>query len=76
MRELLKRSPDRADALCLTFAPGGLFAGIGLIVIRSYAVTDSIIEQIKGRNRVSLANQHISTNTRGAAYPEADLLPP
>ena len=27
MRELLKRSPDRADALCLTFAPRGLFAG-------------------------------------------------
>ena len=26
MRDLLKRSPDRADALCLTFAPGnGLF---------------------------------------------------
>jgi hypothetical protein len=25
MRELLKRSPDRADALCLTFAPGGFF---------------------------------------------------
>jgi len=27
MRELLKRSPDRADALCLTFAQGGFFAG-------------------------------------------------
>jgi len=27
MRELLKRSPDRADALCLTFAEGGFFAG-------------------------------------------------
>lgn len=27
MRELLKRSPDRADALCLTFAEAGLFAG-------------------------------------------------
>lgn len=30
MRELLKRSLDRADALCLTFAPGGLFAGCDL----------------------------------------------
>ena len=30
MRELLKRSPDRADALCLTFATGGLFAGCDL----------------------------------------------
>lgn len=27
MRELLKRSPDRADALCLTFYKGGFFAG-------------------------------------------------
>ena len=27
MKELLKRSPDRADALCLTFAPGGFFDG-------------------------------------------------
>ena len=27
MRELLKRSPDRADGLCLTFAPAGFFAG-------------------------------------------------
>ena len=26
MRETLKRSPDRVDALCLTFAPTGLFA--------------------------------------------------
>ena len=26
MRELLGRSPDRADALCLTFAPGGFFS--------------------------------------------------
>jgi hypothetical protein len=26
MRELLKRSPDRADALCLTFTPSGFFA--------------------------------------------------
>lgn len=26
MKELLKRSPDRADALCLTFAPGGAFS--------------------------------------------------
>lgn len=26
MRELLGRSPDRADALCLTFNPGGFFA--------------------------------------------------
>jgi len=26
MRELLKRSPDRADALCLTFYPSGFFA--------------------------------------------------
>ena len=30
MRELLKRSPDRADALCLTFARGGFFAGCDL----------------------------------------------
>ena len=30
MRELLKRSPDRADALCLTFAEGGFFAGLDL----------------------------------------------
>ena len=30
MRELLKRSPDRADALCLTFAPGGFFDGADL----------------------------------------------
>ena len=31
MRELLKRSPDRADALCLTFfTSGGLFAGSDL----------------------------------------------
>lgn len=28
MKELLKRSPDRADALCLTFAPGGFFDGM------------------------------------------------
>ena len=27
MRELLKRSPDRADALCLTFASTGFFEG-------------------------------------------------
>jgi hypothetical protein len=27
MRELLKRSPDRADALCLTFDQSGFFAG-------------------------------------------------
>jgi hypothetical protein len=28
MRDILKRSPDRADALCLTFAPsGGIFFG-------------------------------------------------
>jgi len=26
IRDLLKRSPDRADALCLTFAPGGFFS--------------------------------------------------
>jgi len=25
MRELLKRSPDRADSLCLTFAPTSFF---------------------------------------------------
>lgn len=30
MKELLKRSPDRADALCLTFAPGGFFANCDL----------------------------------------------
>lgn len=30
MRELLRRSPDRADALCLTFQPGGFFAGLDL----------------------------------------------
>ena len=30
MRELLKRSPDRADALCLTFAPSGFFGGLDL----------------------------------------------
>jgi hypothetical protein len=30
MRELLKRSPDRADALCLTFATGGFFEGCNL----------------------------------------------
>lgn len=30
MRELLKRSPDRADSLCLTFAPGGFFSGLDL----------------------------------------------
>lgn len=30
MRELLKRSPDRADALCLTFAETGFFAGCDL----------------------------------------------
>ena len=27
MRELLKRSLDRADALCLTFSPGGFLEG-------------------------------------------------
>jgi hypothetical protein len=27
MRELLKRSPDRADALVLTFHQGAIFAG-------------------------------------------------
>ena len=27
MRELLKRSPDRADALCLTFNQSGFFSG-------------------------------------------------
>jgi hypothetical protein len=26
MRELLKRSPDRADALCLTFTPSGFLS--------------------------------------------------
>lgn len=30
MRELLKRSPDRADSLCLTFTGGGFFAGCDL----------------------------------------------
>ena len=30
MREFLKRSPDRADALCLTFAETGFFAGCDL----------------------------------------------
>ena len=30
MRELLKRSPDRADALCLTFATGGFFGSCDL----------------------------------------------
>lgn len=30
MRELLKRSPDRADALCLTFARGGYFSDCNL----------------------------------------------
>jgi hypothetical protein len=30
MRELLKRSPDRADALCLTFFSSGFFAGCDL----------------------------------------------
>jgi hypothetical protein len=30
MRELLKRSPDRADALCLTFAPSGFFGACDL----------------------------------------------
>jgi hypothetical protein len=30
MRALLKRSPDRADALCLTFAPSGFFEGCDL----------------------------------------------
>ena len=30
MRDLLKRSPDRADGLCLTFARGGFFAGCDL----------------------------------------------
>jgi hypothetical protein len=30
MRELLRRSPDRADALCLTFASGGFFSGCDL----------------------------------------------
>ncbi len=28
MREVLKRSPDRADSLCLTFHSGGFFAGL------------------------------------------------
>ncbi len=30
MRELLTRSPDRADALCLTFAPQGFFSNCDL----------------------------------------------
>jgi hypothetical protein len=30
MKELLKRSPDRADALCLTFFDGGFFTGCDL----------------------------------------------
>ena len=30
MRELLKRSPDRADALCLTFYSSWLFEGLDL----------------------------------------------
>jgi hypothetical protein len=30
IRELLKRSCDRADALCLTFCEGGFFAGCDL----------------------------------------------
>lgn len=30
MRKLLKRSPDRADALCLTFCSGGFFANCDL----------------------------------------------
>jgi len=30
MRELLKRSPDRADALCLTFYDGSFFSGYDL----------------------------------------------
>lgn len=30
MRKLLQRSPDRADALCLTFAPRGYFANCDL----------------------------------------------
>jgi hypothetical protein len=30
MRELLKRSPDRADALCLTFYAGGFFSDCDL----------------------------------------------
>ena len=30
MRKLLKRSPDRADALCLAFAQGGFFAEFDL----------------------------------------------
>jgi hypothetical protein len=30
MRELLKRSPDRADSLCLTFAKVGFLAGCDL----------------------------------------------
>ena len=30
MREVLRRSPDRADALCLTFHTGGFFADLNL----------------------------------------------
>ena len=30
MRELLKRSPDRADSLCLTFSAGGFFSDYSL----------------------------------------------
>ena len=30
MREILRRSPDRADALCLTFHTGGFFADLDL----------------------------------------------
>jgi hypothetical protein len=30
MRELLRRSPDRADALCLTFAPTGFLGNCDL----------------------------------------------
>jgi hypothetical protein len=30
MRELLKRSPDRADALCLTFYDGSFFSDCDL----------------------------------------------
>ena len=30
MKELLRRSPDRADGLCLTFAPGGFFSDCDL----------------------------------------------
>lgn len=31
MRELLKRSPDKSDALCLTFAPSGFFDGFEIL---------------------------------------------